>query len=472
MKKFLILIAAAGFLTLAPIMSFADVITVNTLDDDGNGLDGDCNLREAVLAANGNIGADNCDPGSGADEIVFAAGLSGTISLQSALPAVTDSLTITGPGADALTLDGGQFESTLRFNSTTNDQVFSVSGLTVTNGRGEGGGGIYAGVGETLTVSRCRILRNFADGKSRGGGIGAEGSTLTLVDSTVSDNESNSLGGGVASYNSGAKATLRNSTISGNRALEVGDGVNAGAGAGGGIYCDECDMDIVNSTISGNAADLQGGGLFNVSTVRLRNVTVTGNAAGADGGGVFNEGGANVFLRNSIIAGNEDEGGETPDCAGALSSQDYNLFGSTDGCTLLASTAHNLLGDALLGLLSDNGGPTFTHELLSGSPALDAGDPAGCIDENGDPLTADQRGFERPVGSACDIGALEVGGCGDGAVDAAKGEACDDGNGDDSDDCRNDCTLPAAGTTGGTTGGATAGGDTGGSAGGGCSLIR
>jgi cysteine-rich repeat protein len=469
----------AAFLGLAaalsaPIAARADVITVNTLDDDGDGFDNDCNFREALMAANGNIGLDACDAGLGADEIVFAPGLTGTISLASALPSVTDSLTITGPGADALTIDGGQHDSVFLLDSLTNDQTYSISGLTLTNGRGsDGGGGIYGLSGETVTVTRCVITKNFGDGKGHGGGIASESGFLTIEDSTVSDNESVAGGGGIQVYGIGTpKAVIRNSTVSGNKALNSEDGF------GGGIDCSGCQLDIVNSTISGNEAGVSGGGLSNGGTVVLRNVTVTGNTADADGvpnpndgnddgGGLFNGGGANIFLKNSIIAGNEDAGGESPDCNGAVSSQDFNLFGATAGCTIAGTTTHNVTGQAaLLGLLADNGGPTFTHALLSDSPALDAGDPTGCIDENDDPLTTDQRGFDRPVGSACDIGAFEAGGCGDGIADAARGEECDDGNSVDGDACHNDCTLPDAGGT--TTGGGTSGG----SDSGGCSLIR
>ncbi|HEX5035541.1 MAG TPA: choice-of-anchor Q domain-containing protein [bacterium] len=453
-----------------PVAAQADTITVNSLDDDGNGLDGDCNFREALMAAEGNIGLDACDPGGGADEIVFASGLTGTISLASALPSVKESLTVTGPGADVLTIDGGQHDSIFFLNSTTNDQTFTFTGLTLTNGFGsDGGGALYVSVGDTLVVSRCVVTGNSNGGKGRAGGIAVESATLVMTDSTVSDNESVNTGGGIDIFNAGGKAVLRNSTVSGNRVSDVGDGVNVGAGAGGGIRCSGCVLDVVNSTISGNEAVIEGGGISNDGTVRLRNTTVSDNTAGAGAGGVFNEGGANVFLKNSLIAGNEDTSGGAPDCSGVLSSQDFNLIGDTEGCAFVGTTTHNVTDEnALLGLLAGNGGPTFTHALLADSPALDAGNPAGCVDENDAPLTTDQRGFERPVGGACDIGALESGGCGDGVVDAARGEECDDGNDDDSDACRNDCTSPPAGTTGGTTGGATAGGD----AGGGCSLIR
>ena len=61
--------------------------------------------------------------------------------------------------------------------------------------------------------------------------------------------------------------------------------------------------------------------------------------------------------------------------------------------------------------LADNGGSTETHALLTGGPAIDAGNPAGCTDEAGMPLLTDQRGEPRPFGPACDIGAFEAGSC-------------------------------------------------------------
>lgn len=442
---------------------WAATFSVTTTADSGAG-----SLRQAITDANASAGA---------DEIVFD-GVSGMISLTSALPSVIQSLTINGPGAEILTIDGGQHESIFILDSATNNQIYEVSGLTLTNGRGsDGAGAVYSAAGETTTISRCVITGNFGDGKGHGGAIASENGLLTIIDSTVTDNETVASGGGIEIYGvTSPKGLILNSTISGNRALNNEDGF------GGGINCGDCELTIVNSTVSENEAAVSGGGISNFGSVTLLNVTMTGNTADADavpnpfdgiddGGGIYNDGGATVSLKNSILAGNSDSGGEAPDCAGGLSSQDFNLIGSTVGCTLSGTTTNTVTGeDALLASLADNGGPTLTHALLSGSPALNAGDPAGCVDENGDPLTVDQRGFERPVGSACDMGAFEAGGCGDGIQDAVTGEECDDGNEVDTDACKNDCTVPDdGGTGGGSTGGGTSGGN---DSGGGCSLIR
>jgi hypothetical protein len=115
-----------------------------------------------------------------------------------------------------------------------------------------------------------------------------------------------------------------------------------------------------------------------------------------------------VALQNSILGANSDQGGQAGDCAGVLLSQGYNLIQDTSGCTLTGTS--DIVGlPPLLGPLGDNGGPTPTHALLPGSPALDAGDPAGCRDSQGTLLTSDQRGEPRPQGNACDIGAFEAG---------------------------------------------------------------
>jgi hypothetical protein len=136
---------------------------------------------------------------------------------------------------------------------------------------------------------------------------------------------------------------------------------------------------VSNSTLSGNSADQFGGGIENGGTLTVSNSTLSGNSAYIFGGGIDIEFGT-LTVNNSIVARNT--GG---DLSGSVSSGSHNLIG----------------GNPLLGSLQNNGGPTPTMALLSGSPAIDAGD-------NTEALDTDQRGFARMVGGAIDIGAFEV----------------------------------------------------------------
>ncbi|MBA4158072.1 MAG: CSLREA domain-containing protein [Gemmatimonadetes bacterium] len=157
-------------------------------------------------------------------------------------------------------------------------------------------------------------------------------------------------------------------------------------------------LTIQNSTISGNTAGGAGGGIYKeIGTLLLTipNSTVSGNTA-ADGGGVafsFSP----VDLSNSIHANNT--GGDCKLFNTVTTDPGYNLV--RDGSCISAATSRS--GDPLLGPLTDNGGPTWTHALLHKSPAIDA-IPFG---SNGCGISTDQRGVERPQIGACDIGAFE-----------------------------------------------------------------
>jgi hypothetical protein len=187
----------------------------------------------------------------------------------------------------------------------------------------------------------------------------------------------------------------------------------------------------VNSTVSGNSAARSGGGIYNSAspalpgsgTSHLYNVTIANNTADStddgagEGGGIFVEDGA-VTLANSIVANNADNsttGTQHPDCSGTLSSEGHNLIENTGGCVIAGSVLGNITGVAPgLGPLQNQGGATFVHPLLLISPAIDAGGPQGCVDQNGVRLTVDQRGFARPVDGdgdgrpRCDMGAFEA----------------------------------------------------------------
>ena len=183
---------------------------------------------------------------------------------------------------------------------------------------------------------------------------------------------------------SGAKLTLTNITVANGR-------LNFSAGAG--IF-NNGTLTVNNSTLSGNSAP-SGGGIYNQGgTLTVSNSTLSGNSATQSGGGLGMNAGT-VSLKNTIVA-NSPSGGN---CAGTITNGGYNLDSGTS-CGF--GTANNSLSgeEPLLGPLADNGGPTWTHALLEGSPAIDKGVAVAGI-------TTDQRGVARPQGPAPDIGSFE-----------------------------------------------------------------
>jgi len=158
-----------------------------------------------------------------------------------------------------------------------------------------------------------------------------------------------------------------------------------------------------HSTLSGNTAGSIAGGIFDSGGLALYYSTLSGNAAHSDAGGLWYTGQGLVTLQSSILAGNTVEVGTGPDCVVAthperLSSQGYNLVGENTGCPLQAAGDRTVapadVFTQVLGPLQDNGGPTLTHALLPGSPAIDA-IPEG-INGCGSASTQDQRGVPRP----------------------------------------------------------------------------
>jgi hypothetical protein len=145
--------------------------------------------------------------------------------------------------------------------------------------------------------------------------------------------------------------------------------------------------------------------------VNLSSVTLINNTADVDNDGLGSGGGisaAFITLNNSILAENK-EGPTTPsDCSGTFTSQGYNFI-QTIGCTINGTTTGNITGQApLLGPLQDNGGLTLTHAPLPGSPVIDKGNPATPGSGGNACPATDQRGVARPIGSRCDIGAVET----------------------------------------------------------------
>ena len=281
------------------------MITVSNTDDAGAG-----SLRAAIETA---------DLQAAQDTIVFAPSVTGTISLSTALPDLSTSMIIVGPGLSTLTVARSGVEGATEFgifNVVVGIEV-SISGLTITGGRGESGGGISNS--GTLTLTDCTLSGNSANGGEAGGGIFNSGTgTLTLTDCTLSGNSANggeANHGGEAGgiFNSGTGTlTLTDCTLSGNSAN--GGAANFGGAAGGGIFNSSFGtLTLTDCTLSGNSAngDGAGGGIFNSSfgTLTLTDCTLSGNSAnGAPaapaGGGIFNFDMGTQTLTDCTLSGN------------------------------------------------------------------------------------------------------------------------------------------------------------------------
>jgi len=366
----------------------ANIIVVTNTADSGPG-----SLRDALAAANDG-------------DMIDATGISGTILLTSGELQITHAITIDGPGAGNLAVDGN---GTFRVFDNLTSGV-SISDFSITNGSapGDNGGGVFneGGVSATLKLSNCTVSGNSAD---FGGGIFNLNGTLTVNNCTISGNEAGFSGGGIANSASEAAANLiiTNSTITDNSATanEGGGILNEAAGT----VLSTASLTFSNSTLSGNSATGNGGAISNtadaspnVARATITNSTISDNSATGMGGGIFNQAVAEFQIGSTIL--NVGSLGVNIFNGGQAASFGYNLS-SDDGGGVLTGTGDLINTDPMLGPLQDNGGPTFTHALLPGSPAIDAGDPSFAP-----PPFFDQRGpgFDRVSGARIDIGSFEV----------------------------------------------------------------
>jgi CSLREA domain-containing protein len=377
----------------------------------------DCTLREAIGVANAQTGA-----GLISFAPALTAGGPATITLSSVLPNLSNNLTIAGPAANLLTVRRSFAGGTPNFRIFTinSGKNVTISGLTITNGNAAGsmsasaGGGILND-GGTLLIDNCVISGNSAAGSGGGVNNGANhGGTLTINNSTVSGN----TGGGVdntvisGSAVNPATLTINNSTISGNTSNGLAAGIQTSVGTSG-----TATATINNSTISRNisSSSLSTGGVYNaaifggVATLTINNSTISGNISNDSlgTGGIHN--GGTAKLTNTIVAGNLRSGSAPNDFSGGADpSSSFNLFGTGGSGGLTNGTNNNQVGvsNPGLGALANNGGPTQTHALLPGSPAINAGNNTSATAAG---LTSDQRGtgFPRISNSTVDIGAFE-----------------------------------------------------------------
>ena len=357
------------------ISAHATTITVTNTNDSGPG-----SLRQALV--------DSQD----GDTIDFDPSLKGqTISLTSAELVINKSITISGLGPNLLAVSRSQNAPAFRIFNLMPGRSVTIQGLTISNGLAPefGCGGGILDEGSSLSLINCTVSGNSTDGT--GGGICADANaTLTIDSSTLSGNYAGDYGGGIA--NSGT-LTINNSTLSGNRGEFTGGAILNGFNGG-------ASLTVSNSTLSGNTTQLHGGGIFNEGQSAIGNSTLSGNS-GMTAGAIYNRL-ATLDIESTIL--NRGELGPNILNDGTVTSHGYNLS-SDDGSGYLIGPGDQINTDPMLGPLQDNGGPTFTHALLSGSPAVDAGDPTFTP-----PPFFDQRGpgFNRVVNGRIDKGSFEV----------------------------------------------------------------
>ncbi len=478
---------------LAPAVRAATITPTVTADDLTN--NGNCTLREAVLAADGNAAVDQCPAGDSAapDEIVLTqplynltlSGANEDSDLTGDLDVFlnpTGPLTIRGDDGES-TIDGGSADRVIDVKTTTASSL-TLDNVRLTHGNpGSGNGGALRVPGlNSVTLNSSRVTNSTTSGV--GGGMQVVGD-LTLNDSTVSGNVSTAptglvgggiratksvtinrssitsnsatapddsntddvFGGGIAA--SGGSVTVTDSTIASNTVTALD---SADAAHGGGIYAENAPLRVERSTIDNNtvsaASALSSGGGVDYTdlgtingTFVVQNSTLTDNHAQTDAAAVQIRGGStairsSTFTLNSAPSGRSifydvagvagsslavgatilSENG-TSECStnGSIDSAGFNIDRGTScgltGTGDLQSTNPGLLGEA------DNGGPTVTHALPPGSPALDRIPAGACTGIDDHPLATDQRGAPRGFDedgdglAECDVGAYELNRC-------------------------------------------------------------
>ena len=416
-----------------------------------------CVLADAITAANTDTATNGCDAGSGADEIVLPQ--DSTITLTEELPSVSSEVTLQGNGStierDSQAVeefrvlnvtDGGPGPGPVPARGVVGPAIASltVSDVTISGGvdSGNSGAGILCGgAANTLVVTNSTITNNQGSGilsydcaltvnnsvisnntsfndDYYGAGVNVNAGTFYITNTSITGNNNqaaNAGGGGIylTDYSGFIAGSIQNTTVSGNTADLSGGGIgffNFGNGA---------TFSITNSTISDNqTTNGDGGGVFLYApSVDMRSNTISGNSAYASGGGIAVRDNAFLSLAQNIVSGNNASAdGDEVDFAGGGSVivDQFNLFGQNgmpglNGITAgLTDIVPSVGVSAIISPLADNGGPTQTHALAVGSPAIDAvGSGAFC-------LGTDQRGVARPIDGdsdgdpLCDIGSYET----------------------------------------------------------------
>jgi CSLREA domain-containing protein len=356
----LLILSFLIFLDVTPVSANTIVVNIPYDEDEANE---DCSLREALFAAWTGLPHNGCTSGSpGADEIILSDEI---YTVDSQLPNITDVVTISGVSTEETIIQASSCDPTQE--TCTNDHelfwvpwtgTLTLSNLTVRNGKNidDLNGGVIYSEGTVNIVNSV-----FSSNRGAYGGVIVNlNGTLFISNSTFSLNLAQNTGGyvyGGVIYNTMLGVVhIETSTFMDNSALIGGAIDNAG------------NLEIVNSTFSGNIATNKGGGIYNTGLLAITNCTFSNNSATNGGAGIYNDSLGTLNYTNTLIA-NSTVGPE---------------------CVTEVDVGTNL----------NNGGPTQTNALLSGSLGIDNGHLASCPD-------TDQRGVARPQGEECDIGAYE-----------------------------------------------------------------
>jgi CSLREA domain-containing protein len=374
-----------------------------------------CTLRAAVQETNALTGPDTITlwPGT------YTLALAGAFEDEAATGDldITDDLTITGAGMTTTVIDANSLDRALHQLGGS----LILSDLKIQNGLANPGAGLLVdGVSimenyGQATVSRVAFTGNRATSDASdgtGGGIHiTDWSSADISYSQFINNEGFFGGGAVSTTNNGAVFSITDSTFESNTSHF----------GGGALYSNGEDSSVWNSTFTNNSADTGGAIHSNATSVTISNSTFVGNSA-VNHGAIDSRVGL-ITVNYSTFYGNTASGfgdslGSQPGQGGSLQVSNSIISGTDlDNCAAITDLGNNLswpsgnncpgtqadplLDTPPLNTPADNGGSTKTIALMTGSPAIDAGNVEFCP-------TADQRGVIRPQGAACDIGAYEA----------------------------------------------------------------
>jgi CSLREA domain-containing protein len=416
--------AATFVLALKTATASATTYTVNILDD-SNG-NGDCSVRDAINAANGvpTSGSTCTIAGTGNDAIQFS--VSGTITVSSNLPTVTGSLTLIGPITLTRQTAKGEGTPPIEVIEVESTATLNLQNITIANsGNGANigtGSGCIANRG-ILVVTNSTFSNNSGDFNEFGPGCISNAGTATVTNSTFSGNRddgsldnsgilnvtdctfSGNVGRGNAALSNQGTATVTGSTF-------VSNGGGGETGSGAGAIGNGGTLTVTNTTFSANGSPTAGGAIRNVGSnpAIITNCTFSDNRADSSPGGAIS-GSANI--KSSIFASNTSGVPNSGSCYGSITDAGYNIADDSSCGFSKTGSANN--GDNVDPMLSsaglaNNGGPTETIALSTGSPAIDAIPVTDCTDQSGNPIRTNQRNMPRPDAheNVCDIGAYEV----------------------------------------------------------------